>query len=47
MTYVREMAFDADPDYDYMMGLVRDMATTHNFDLEDNIYDWSVVLSLV
>ena len=29
MKYVRELAFDGDPDYDYMMGLVQEMASVH------------------
>jgi casein kinase 1 len=47
MKYVREMPFDADPDYDYMMQLVRDIAETHSFRLDDNVYDWSVMLTLI
>ena len=36
------MKFDQRPDYDYLLGLITDMAYERQINLDDGIYDWAV-----
>lgn len=45
MRYVRHLKFDQDPDYDYVERLVIEIAKSHGFRLDDNIFDWATTLS--
>jgi len=42
MNYCKSLAFEQEPDYEYMRNLIRLMAGEFNLDLNDGMYDWNV-----
>ena len=42
MEYCRNLKFDQEPDYAYMISIFRDLAKAKQLDLDDGVFDWSV-----
>ena len=43
LTYCRNLKFEEEPNYDYLLGLMQQIASDFDFSLTDNVYDWSVL----
>lgn len=45
MDYVSSLEFEKAADYDYLKSLIRGAAFENNYDLFDNVFDWSIRLT--
>jgi len=45
MNYFNSLKFDEMPDYEMLKGMVLKTATDENFDIFDNVFDWSEQLT--
>ena len=45
MDYVKNLKFDQNPNYSMLKSLIKITAAKEEFDLFDDVYDWSLILT--
>lgn len=43
MNYCRDLKFEEEPNYGYLISLIEEVAKDFDFSLTDNLYDWSIL----